>query len=151
MGQITVVPMCVADLETVLEIESLSFGTPWSRNSFLHELLENERALYLVAKDDSLNEICGYVGMWIIFDEGHITNLAVHPQHRRRGVGSALLNRLAEAGLERGVRFLTLEVRRSNDAAQNLYAKHGFVHMGVRRKYYLDNNEDALIMWRGTV
>lgn len=150
MGQIIVAPMCVEDLEGVLEIENASFSTPWSRNSFLHELLENERAIYLVAKDH-LGRVCGYVGMWIIFDEGHITNLAVHPRQRNCGVGSILLNRLTEVCREHNIRFLTLEVRRSNLTAQNLYYKHGFVHMGVRRKYYLDNNEDALIMWKGPV
>ncbi|HEY8463388.1 MAG TPA: ribosomal protein S18-alanine N-acetyltransferase [Bacillota bacterium] len=142
--------MCVEDLEGVLEIENASFTTPWSRNSFLHEILENERAVYLVAKD-KLGMVCGYVGMWVIFDEGHITNLAVHPLYRNRGIGSMLLKQLVEACREYGVRFLTLEVRRSNLVAQKLYNKHGFVQMGVRRRYYLDNNEDALIMWKGPV
>jgi len=150
VGQIAVAPMCVEDLADVLEIENASFSTPWSRDSFLHELLENERAVYLVAKD-VLGKVAGYVGMWVIFDEGHITNVAVHPLFRNRGIGSLLLTRLAEVCREHDVKFLTLEVRRSNLAAQNLYYKHGFVHMGVRRRYYLDNNEDALIMWKGPV
>lgn len=150
MGQITVAPMCVEDLAGVLEIENASFSTPWSRDSFLHELLENERAVYLVAKD-AQGQVAGYVGMWVIFDEGHITNVAVHPRFRKRGIGSLLLTRLVEICRERDVKFLTLEVRRSNVAAQKLYQKQGFVHMGVRRRYYLDNNEDALIMWKGPV
>jgi ribosomal-protein-alanine N-acetyltransferase len=145
---IKVVPMCVEDLEGIIEIENSSFTTPWSRNSFLHELFENERAVYLVAKDE-FDRLVGYIGMWIIFDEGHITNLAVHPNFRRRGVGSRLLKGLIAYGRREGIKYLTLEVRRSNETAQNLYYKHGFVHMGVRRKYYLDNNEDALIMWKG--
>lgn len=143
-------PMCVEDLAGVLEIENASFSTPWSRDSFLHELLENERAVYLVAKD-AQGQVAGYVGMWVIFDEGHITNVAVHPRFRKRGIGSLLLTRLVEICRERDVKFLTLEVRRSNVAAQKLYQKQGFVHMGVRRRYYLDNNEDALIMWKGPV
>lgn len=143
-------PMRVEDLEEVLEIEDLSFPTPWSRNSFLYELLENERALYLVAKSP-LGNVIGYVGIWVIFDEGHITNLAVHPDYRRQGVGKALMLALIEAVRKRDVRHLTLEVRRTNLAAQDLYQKLGFVHMGVRRKYYLDNNEDALIMWKGPI
>jgi ribosomal-protein-alanine N-acetyltransferase len=143
-----VMPMCVEDLEGVITIENHSFVTPWSRNSFLQELLENERAIYLVAKDE-FDHLVGYIGMWIIFDEGHITNLAVHPNFRRRGAGSLLLKGLTDYGRREGVKYLTLEVRRSNETAQNLYYKHGFVHMGVRRKYYLDNNEDALIMWKG--
>jgi ribosomal-protein-alanine N-acetyltransferase len=143
-----IVPMCVADLEAVIAIEKLSFAIPWSRNSFLNELLENERAVYLVAKDE-FDRLVGYIGMWIVFDEGHITNLAVHPNFRRRGAGGLLLKGLIEYGQSEAVKYLTLEVRSSNEAAQSLYYKLGFVHMGVRRKYYLDNNEDALIMWKG--
>lgn len=148
--QIKVAPMKLEDLNEVLEIEVLAFSTPWSRNSFLYELLENERAFYLTAKNE-YGRVLGYVGMWIVFDEGHITNLATHPQYRRQGVARKLMNELIAASKERGVRYLTLEVRRTNNAAQELYQKLGFVHMGVRRKYYLDNNEDALIMWKGPI
>lgn len=148
--QIKVAPMKLEDLNEVLEIEVLAFSTPWSRNSFLYELLENERAFYLTAKNE-YGRVLGYVGMWIVFDEGHITNLATHPQYRRQGVARKLMNELIAASKERGVRYLTLEVRRTNNVAQELYQKLGFVHMGVRRKYYLDNNEDALIMWKGPI
>lgn len=148
--QIKVAPMKLEDLNEVLEIEVLAFSTPWSRNSFLYELLENERAFYLTAKNE-YGRVLGYVGMWIVFDEGHITNLATHPQYRRQGVARKLMNELIAASKERGVRYLTLEVRRTNNEAQELYQKLGFVHMGVRRKYYLDNNEDALIMWKGPI
>lgn len=148
--QIKVAPMKLEDLNEVLEIEVLAFSTPWSRNSFLYELLENERAFYLTAKNE-YGRVLGYVGMWIVFDEGHITNLATHPQYRRQGVARKLMNELIVASKERGVRYLTLEVRRTNNEAQELYQKLGFVHMGVRRKYYLDNNEDALIMWKGPI
>ena len=148
--QIKVAPMKLEDLNEVLEIEVLAFATPWSRNSFLYELLENERAFYLTAKNE-YGRVIGYVGMWIVFDEGHITNLATHPQYRRQGVARKLMNELIAVSKERGVRYLTLEVRRTNNEAQELYQKLGFVHMGVRRKYYLDNNEDALIMWKGPI
>lgn len=148
--QIKVAPMKIEDLSEVLEIEVLAFSTPWSRNSFLYELLENERAFYLTAKNE-YGRVIGYVGMWVVFDEGHITNLATHPQYRRQGVARKLMYELIAASKERGVRYLTLEVRRSNSEAQELYQKLGFVHMGVRRKYYLDNNEDALIMWKGPI
>lgn len=148
--QIKVTPMTLEDLNEVLEIEVLAFSTPWSRNSFLYELLENERAFYLTAKNE-YGRIMGYVGMWIVFDEGHITNLATHPQYRRQGVARSLMDQLILDSKERGVRYLTLEVRRTNSEAQELYQKLGFVHMGVRRKYYLDNNEDALIMWKGPI
>lgn len=148
--QIKVAPMKLEDLTEVLEIEVLAFATPWSRNSFLYELLENERAFYLTAKNE-FERIMGYVGMWIVFDEGHITNLATHPQYRRLGVAHKLMNELVAFSKQKGVRYLTLEVRRTNSQAQELYQKIGFVHMGVRRKYYLDNNEDALIMWKGPI
>lgn len=148
--QIRVTPMKLEDLNEVLEIEVLAFTTPWSRNSFLYELLENERALYLVAKNES-NLTLGYVGMWIVFDEGHITNLATHPKYWRQGVANILMKELIQVSKEKGVRYLTLEVRRTNSPAQELYEKMGFVHMGVRRRYYLDNNEDALIMWKGPI
>jgi ribosomal-protein-alanine N-acetyltransferase len=148
--EFVVCPMAVEDLEEVLEIEICSFTIPWSRNSFLYELLENQRALYLVAKN-SCNKVVGYIGLWIIFDEGHITNLAVHPSARRQGAAKILLKSLIKTAQEKGIKHLTLEVRRSNLSAQELYQKLGFVHMGVRRKYYLDNNEDALIMWKGPI
>lgn len=148
--RIIIEPMKLEDLNEVLEIEVLAFATPWSRNSFLYELLENERAIYLTAKNEC-DQIMGYVGMWTVCDEGHITNLATHPQYRRQGVAYKLMNELFAVSKEKGVRYLTLEVRRSNTPAQELYQKMGFVHMGVRRKYYLDNNEDALIMWKGPI
>ncbi|MCL6588746.1 MAG: ribosomal protein S18-alanine N-acetyltransferase [Firmicutes bacterium] len=148
--ELVVYPMAVEDLEEVLEIENSSFPIPWSRNSFLYELLENQRALYLAAKN-SCNKTVGYIGMWIVFDEGHITNLAVHPAARRQGVAKFLLKSLIKIAQEKGIKHLTLEVRRSNVPAQQLYQKFGFVHMGVRRRYYLDNNEDALIMWKGPI
>lgn len=148
--QIEVAPMKLEDIDEVLDIEVLAFTTPWSRNSFIYELLENERALYLTAKNE-LGRVMGYVGMWIVFDEGHITNLATHPQYRRQGVAQKLMTELVTVSKEKEVRYLTLEVRRTNSPAQELYQKMGFVHMGVRRKYYLDNNEDALIMWKGPI
>jgi len=143
---VIVTGMSLADLDGVLEIENTSFASPWSRRSFLYELLENQRAVYLVAKEGDW--VAGYIGMWVIFDEGHITNLAVRPELRRRGIGSRLLDELTAIARARGVLALTLEVRKSNLDAQTLYVKHGFLSSGVRRRYYRDNNEDALIMWK---
>jgi ribosomal-protein-alanine N-acetyltransferase len=148
--QLTVSPMKIEDLEAVLDIEILSFPTPWSRNAFLYELLENERAVYYVVYN-SMNKLIAYIGMWVIFDEGHITNFAVHPAYRHQGVGKFLLSHFIKVAREKKVKHLTLEVRRTNTVAQELYQKMGFVHMGVRKKYYLDNNEDALIMWKGPI
>ncbi|HEY8344109.1 MAG TPA: ribosomal protein S18-alanine N-acetyltransferase [Bacillota bacterium] len=140
-------PMRLEDLEGILEIEEASFPIPWSRKSFLYELLENERAFYLVAREE--DRVQGYIGMWMILDEGHITNLAVHPRARGRGIGELLLKTLMAESRSRGIDRLTLEVRVSNLVARSLYAKLGFVSAGIRPGYYLDNNEDALIMWRG--
>lgn len=150
MQQLITSPMKVEDLEQVLDIEALSFPTPWSRNAFMYELLENERAVYCVVKN-SFDKVIAYIGMWVVFDEGHITNLAVHPAYRHQGVATFLLNSFIKIAREKNVKHLTLEVRRTNLIAQELYQKMGFVHMGVRRKYYLDNNEDAFIMWKGPI
>ena len=145
----TVTPMTIGDLKGVLAIENAAFCNPWSRNSFLYELQENQRAVYLVARED--DRVVGYTGMWVIFDEGHITNLAVHPGYRRRGVGTRLLDELTSVAKARRVSRLTLEVRVSNIGAQSLYAKHGFVNCGIRNRYYRDNNEDAIIMWKSEI
>lgn len=142
---VAVEPMQLMDLPEILVIERLSFPNPWSKQAFLNEL-NNEFALYLVARENLA--VCGYAGMWLIVDEGHITNLAVHPDYRRRGIGRLLLKSLIQAGKKRGLRRLTLEVRKSNLAAQKLYMEFGFATVGVRPRYYLDNHEDALIMWK---
>lgn len=146
MDSIKVFPMTVEDLSEVVEIEENSFAVPWSLNSFLSELIENERAVYLVAKDN-LRRVLGYIGMWVVIDEGHITNLAVAPLFRRRGVGKKLLENLIKLSRVNGLERLTLEVRVSNTAAQKLYESFGFVSAGIRPRYYIDNNEDAMIMW----
>ena len=144
--EITIDPMRVRDLNEVMAIERLSFTTPWSRMAFASELLENERAYYLVAR--VRGRAVGYVGIWIVADEGHITNVAVHPDYRSRGVGRRLLQAITELAIRKGARRLTLEVRKSNVRAQSLYQSLGFQGVGVRRGYYRDNNEDAIIMWR---
>ncbi len=145
-AEMAVREMRIEDLDWVQGIENLSFASPWSRRSFLYELTENKRAVYLVAELGG--RIAGYIGMWVICDEGHITNLAVHPDFRRQGVGSRLLEELIVAAVARGVARMTLEVRVSNLGAQQLYANYGFETVGTRRRYYRDNNEDALIMWK---
>jgi ribosomal-protein-alanine N-acetyltransferase len=132
------------DLDRVVAIETLSFPTPWSRNAFESEL-DNDFALYLVAETDGL--VIGYAGMWVIMDEGHITNVAVHPEHRGCRTAKSLLLKLIGWGVLRGVRRVTLEVRPSNRAALNLYYRMGFVPAGRRKGYYSDTGEDAVIMW----
>lgn len=138
--------MNVNDIDEVLVIERESFTTPWSRFAFLSEILENERAMYLVARWQG--KVIGYVGMWRVADEGHITNLAVHPAHRRQSVGRALLAAICGLAEAHGLKRMTLEVRVSNFNAQHLYESFGFMSAGIRPGYYQDNNEDAIIMWR---
>ncbi|MGZ9583846.1 ribosomal protein S18-alanine N-acetyltransferase [Paenibacillus marinisediminis] len=137
--------MEVADLDGVLEVEHASFTVPWTNNAFQNELTNNLFARYLVIEHEG--RIAGYAGMWTIVDEAHVTNIAVHPNFRGRGWGTWLLRELIARGLALGMVKMTLEVRVSNTTAQHLYRKFGFEPSGVRKKYYTDNNEDALIMW----
>ena len=143
---VSIEPKRLRDLDQVLRIERLSFSAPWSRAAFLSELLENDRARYFVARIG--DQVVGYTGMWIIIDEGHITNVAVHPHWRNRGIATQLLDALHDVARANGVRRMTLEVRKSNIVAHTLYEKLGFRDAGIRRAYYRDNNEDAIIMWK---
>lgn len=136
-------------IDGVMIVENLSFSIPWSKSAFVEEVTKNKFARYLIARIKGVT--VGYAGMWQVFDEGHITNIAVHPEFRANGVGSALLNRLIYDAKALGILRMTLEVRRGNIAAQKLYAKYGFQTVGARRAYYADNNEDALIMWKEDV
>lgn len=135
------------DVHEVAELDKLCFAMPWSEESFRQEFTENERALYIVAEIGG--RIVGYAGMWVILDEGHITNVCVHPDYRKRHIGEGILRVLIAAGAQVGVERTTLEVRKSNAPAIALYEKLGFVSEGVRKGYYENNNEDAIIMWRG--
>lgn len=137
--------MTAGDLEEVLDIERLSQVTPWSARAFLSEL-ENSYGVYLVA---CLGErVVGFAGMWLVVDEAHVTNIAVHPAERGRGIGSLLLEELEARARAAGARHMTLEVRVSNKVARSMYRKHGYDERGVRRGYYRDTGEDALIMWK---
>ncbi|MHB1610327.1 MAG: ribosomal protein S18-alanine N-acetyltransferase [Sulfobacillus sp.] len=145
-SQVTVRDMYLADLDAVMGIEAHSFPTPWSRNAFQTELLENTFAIYLVL--DFHGRVVSYGGMWIILDEAHITNVAVHPDYRGHHLGQKMMEGLMDRARALNVRRMTLEVRRGNSVAQNLYNKLGFVQLGVRRNYYTDTREDAFIMWK---
>jgi ribosomal-protein-alanine acetyltransferase len=132
------------DIDEVLDISSLSFAISWSKDSYIQELT-NPIAKYLVAKID--NKVVAFVGTWIILDEGHITNIAVHPNYRKQGIASELLAKFLDYCRNQGCKAFTLEVRSGNKAAQALYKKHNFKEDGVRKGYYEDNKEDAIIMW----
>ncbi len=134
------------DIDALAKLDSLCFTLAWSRSSFEFEIKENLKAIYLVA--DYKGKIIGYGGIWIILDEGHITNIAVHPDFRNMGIGAKLITDLIELSERRGANKQTLEVRVSNYPAISLYNKLGFKTAGKREKYYEDNGEDALILWR---
>ena len=124
-------PMRVRDLTEILRIEKLSFTTPWSKQAFLSEMLDNDRAYYLVAKVN--DRPVGYIGVWLIAGEGHITNIAVHPDYRGKGIGRRLMEAIEELAKKRGATRMTLEVRVSNEVAQRLYRKLGYIAAGIRR------------------
>jgi [ribosomal protein S18]-alanine N-acetyltransferase len=136
--------LAYADLPKVMSIERRAFPTPWSLAMFVLELSKASGICLAAIADGRLAGylICArYDTVW------HVMNVAVDPHHRRRGVASALLGELYERVGEDGARF-TLEVRRSNEVAIHLYERDGFRPAGVRRRYYQDNGEDALVMWR---
>lgn len=137
--------MRLGDLDEVMRIEEASYQSPWSRGAFVREVQDNTTADYIVAEVPGYG-IVGYCGMWLLLDEAHITNVAVHPDCRRRGVATELLRVAARRAVARGAVALTLEVRPSNDGARRLYARLGFVARGRRRHYYSDTGEDAIIM-----
>lgn len=133
-------------IDDLVAVENTSFKIPWSRQSLIDEIVNNSTAVYFCALSD--NMAIGYGGMWQVLDEGHITNIAVHPQFRQNGVGSMLMEELLKEAQTRGITSLTLEVRKSNESAKSLYRKYGFEEGGARKAYYADNQEDAIIMWK---
>jgi [ribosomal protein S18]-alanine N-acetyltransferase len=137
-------PIQREDVPRVMEIERECFPTPWHESAYLTEIA-NRSAYYVVACAGS--DIVGYAGMWIITDEAHITTLGVARSHRGRRIGEQLLIGLIDEARRRGARRATLEVRRGNSVAQNLYHKYGFSPAAIRRAYYTDNGEDAVVMW----
>jgi [ribosomal protein S18]-alanine N-acetyltransferase len=142
--KLTIAAMQIADLDVVQAIERASFSSPWPPNAYRSELETNRLANYLVARVDG--EIVGYGGMWLMVDEAHITTFAVHPAWRRQRIGERLLIAFLDLAVERRAHEATLEVRLSNLAARRLYEKYGFRPVGLRPRYYSDDNEDALIM-----
>jgi ribosomal-protein-alanine N-acetyltransferase len=141
---VSVSPMELADVASVEAIEHASFSAPWPPNAYRTELQTNRLAHYLVIRVGP--QIVGYAGLWLMVDEAHVTTFAIHPDWRRRRLGERLLIALLDIALERQAAEATLEVRLSNLAARRLYEKFGFRPVGIRPRYYTDNNEDALIM-----
>jgi len=137
-----------ADIKAVYEIEVLSFRTPWSYRSLMGEL-KNNVAHYAVMEADG--EIVGYCGMWVLFEEAHITNIAIRPEYRGNGYGKQLLHASMRAAASFGAEMMTLEVREHNAVAQKMYAEMDFLQQGRRKRYYTDTGEDALLLWNRNI
>jgi ribosomal-protein-alanine N-acetyltransferase len=138
------------DLNAIEGIERASYPTPWSRSMFASELAKPS-SICLGAFDLETDELAGYLVISRYVDAWHVMNVAVAPEHRRQGIATTLLERLFEVTAGRGRRGYTLEVRISNIGAVALYGRLGFKPRGVRRGYYTDNREDALIMWKDPI
>jgi ribosomal-protein-alanine N-acetyltransferase len=142
-------PLQEADLDEVAEIEKLCFATPWSRALFSEELKQSSLCFWLKAfKPESGQRVAAYMGFWKAVDEAHITNLAVRPEQRRLGLARALALETLALAKSLGCVRATLEARPSNAPALRLYESLGFSSVALRPKYYLDNGEDALILWK---
>lgn len=143
MKNITITRMTDDDVAEIAELEKKCFAVPWSEKSF-HDEMQNKLAVYFVAKDNG--KCIGYAGFWNVSGEGDITNVAVLPEYRKNGIGSMLISEMIKTAITLKLELLTLEVRKSNIAAQGLYKKYGFDIIGERKRYYSDNGEDAWIM-----
>ncbi len=143
MSEYIIRRMTLADVDGVHAVELSSFPKPWTREDFVKEMTGNTCARYQVAEE--AGEIIGFAGAWIVLDEAHITNIAVLKAHRGRGIGRALTEALLQYAANLGVVYATLEVRRSNEIAQKLYNSLGFEYVGLRKRYYENNGEDAFI------
>jgi [ribosomal protein S18]-alanine N-acetyltransferase len=140
-----IVPMRRRHLRSVLRIEAQVYARPWSLSLFVSELaLRTSRAYYVARVDGAL---CGYGGLMVNDEDGHVTTLAVDPAWHRNKIGTRLLLILAREAVRRGASNLTLEVRVGNVAAQGMYRRFGFRPAGIRKNYYVETNEDALVMW----
>ena len=138
--------MTLADVESVYAIELATFPTPWTLDSFYYELNENQFSHYLVAEDET-GTLVGFCGVWLVIDAAQITNVAVVESVRGQGIGEGLMREAMRVAKEANMDVMSLEVRVTNTVAQNLYRKLGFKDGGIRKGYYTDNQEDALVMW----
>ncbi|HYI61362.1 MAG TPA: ribosomal protein S18-alanine N-acetyltransferase [Acidimicrobiales bacterium] len=144
-GRLVITPMRRRHLRQVLRIDNAVYTRPWSLALYLGELATTEGRSYLVARQGST--VVGYAGLMVIVDDAHVTTVAVAPVHQRQGIATRVLLVLLREAVALGAERVTLEVRASNRGAQALYRRFGFAPSGVRKAYYVDNREDALIMW----
>ena len=147
--EVHVVPMRRRHLRTVLRIESQVYLRPWSLSLFMSELALRSSRAYYVARVNGM--VVGYAGLMMSGDDGHVTTIAVDPAWHRHKIGTRLLLTLAREAIRRGAANLTLEVRVTNTGAQELYRRFGFVPAGIRKNYYVETNEDALVMWANDI
>lgn len=138
--------MDLSHVDDVVAIEKLSFKTPWSRDAFISEIVRNKCARYRIIKIGE--RVIAYGGMWIMVDEAHITNIAVAPKYRGEGIGNVIVEDMINCARGLNINSMTLEARKSNTIALNLYSKFGFKEVGIRKGYYQDTGEDAVIMWK---
>jgi ribosomal-protein-alanine N-acetyltransferase len=143
LDSVSIEPMEHTDLDEVLTIERISFPSAWSRESYLREL-RSRNSYYVVAR--RAGAVIGHAGMWTVSDEAHISTIAVHPDHRRRGLGCCLLSHLIQLARHHHAAKVTLEVREANHIARSLYRKFGFEETGVLPRYYGDTGETGIIM-----
>jgi [ribosomal protein S18]-alanine N-acetyltransferase len=147
--RLEVIRMRRRHLRGVMAIERRVYTRPWSPNLFVAEMTEMHNRCYLVARND--REVVGYAGLICYGDEAHVTNIAVDPDRQRQKIGTRLLYELMGRSIEMGARAVSLEVRVSNAGAQRMYERFGFRPVGIRKNYYQETNEDALIMWTDDV
>jgi len=145
VAEIVIRKMELVDIPLVLAVEQASFTTPWTEETYEHEISNNEYAHYFVVEMDE--KIIGYVGIWLVEGDAQITNIAISPQFRGYKIGEKLFGFAMQYVIQNGARRLSLEVRVSNLTAQKLYRKFGLVPGGIRKGYYPDDGEDALVMW----
>jgi ribosomal-protein-alanine N-acetyltransferase len=145
--KVRIVPMTADHLDDIVRLEQICFSRPWSRR-MLAEELENQCAAFLVALEPETNKVIGYAGLLVMADEGYITNVAVFPEYRRRGVAEQIIQVFCDFAQGNHLAFLTLEVRPGNAPAISLYNSFGFEEVGRRKNYYDLPREDALILTR---
>ena len=145
MDKLEIKPLKKEYIKEVLVIEEESFNNPWSKAAFAKEL-KNKYGYYIVGLIGG--KVVSYLGAWLFLNKAHITNLAISSNYRREGLATKLLTQLFKKLSQEGIVIVTLEVRISNQAAKNLYRSLGFVKIGIKKEYYSDNNEDAIVMWK---
>ncbi|GGK00816.1 putative ribosomal-protein-alanine acetyltransferase [Lentibacillus kapialis] len=145
MADIAIRQMKLSDVDAVLEVEKSTFLAPWPRDIIVRELTDNDYAHYCVLVID--HQIVGYAGMWHVIDDAQVTSIAITPAFRGRKLGQTLFLHLLEKAIKMGAKRLSLEVRVTNTVAQRMYRKFGLVPGGIRKNYYTDNQEDAIVMW----